>query len=224
MKNLLIVALILGIALAAFYTVDVKTDIYKADIQKLKMEKDSILDIVNEKNALIIDLHNQDDMLTQRLQDAKAKVKIVKVEVEKIVEVVKKYDSTDVAVFFNNRYPEAFNTSSDTLIPLKLPVLSEAAVDLIKYDISKEEIASLEHVIKIQDSSIVIKDSIITEQAGVQSLLKQTVNTQEKEISKWDLQYKTLSLENKRLKTRSKVFKVTAAAVIAGLAGILIAK
>ena len=224
MKNLLIVLLILGIAVAAFYTIDVKSDVYASEIQKLKMEKDSILDVVDEKNKLIISLHDQDQMLTERLQEAKARVKIVKVEVEKKVEVVKTYDSLDVAMYFNNRYPEASAVETDTLVPIKLPVLVDATGDLIRYDISKEEVASLEHVIDVQDSSIVIKDSIITEQVKVQDLLKQTVATQEREISKWDLQHKALSLENKKLKTRSKVFKVTAAAVIAGLAGILIAK
>jgi hypothetical protein len=224
MKNLLIVLLILGIAVAAFYTIDVKSDVYASEIQKLKMEKDSILDVVDEKNKLIISLHDQDQMLTERLQEAKARVKIVKVEVEKKVEVVKTYDSLDVAMYFNNRYPEASAVETDTLVPIKLPVLVDATGDLIRYDISKEEVASLEHVIDVQDSSIVIKDSIITEQVKVQDLLKQTVATQEREISKWDLQHKALSLENKKLKTRSKVFKTTAAAVIVGLAGILIIK
>jgi hypothetical protein len=224
MKNLLIALLIIGTAFLLFYRIDVKSDVYMSEIEKLKMEKDSILDIVDKKNEVIISLHNQDQLLTQRLQEAKAKVKIVKVEVEKQIEVVKTYDSLDVVRYFNNRYPESSEIDTDTLVSIKLPVLIDATGDLIKYDIGKEEISSLEYVVSVQDSSIVLKDSIITEQAKIQSLLKQTVATQEREISNWDLQYKVLSLENKKLKTRSKVFKVTAAAVMAGLAGILIAK
>jgi len=224
MKNLLIALLIIGTAFLLFYRIDVKSDVYMSEIEKLKMEKDSILDIVDKKNEVIISLHNQDQLLTQRLQEAKAKVKIVKVEVEKQIEVVKTYDSLDVVRYFNDRYPESSEIDTDTLVSIKLPVLIDATGDLIKYDIGKEEISSLEYVVSVQDSSIVLKDSIITEQAKIQSLLKQTVATQEREISNWDLQYKVLSLENKKLKTRSKVFKVTAAAVMAGLAGILIAK
>ena len=224
MKNLLITLLIVGIVFAVFYTVNINSHVYKFEIEKLKMEKDSILDIVDKKNEVIISLHDQDQLLTQRLQEAKAKVKIVKVEVEKQIEVVKTYDSLDVARYFNNRYPESSEIDTDTLVSIKLPVLIDATGDLIKYDISKEEISSLEYVVSVQDSSIVLKDSIITEQAKIQSLLKQTVATQEREISNWDLQHKVLSLENKKLKTRSKVFKVTAVAVMAGLAGILIAK
>lgn len=224
MKNLLIALLIIGTAFLLFYRIDVKSDVYMSEIEKLKMEKDSILDIVDKKNEVIISLHNQDQLLTQRLQEAKAKVKIVKVEVEKQIEVVKTYDSLDVVRYFNNRYPESSEIDTDTLVSIKLPVLIDATGDLIKYDIGKEEISSLEYVVSVQDSSIVLKDSIITEQSKIQSLLKQTVATQEREISNWDLQHKVLSLENKKLKTRSKVFKVTAVAVMAGLAGILIAK
>jgi len=224
MKNLLIALLIIGTAFLLFYRIDVKSDVYMSEIEKLKMEKDSILDIVDKKNEIIISLHDQDELLTQRLQEAKAKVKIVKVEVEKQIEVVKTYDSLDVVKYFNNRYPESSEIDTDTLVSIKLPVLIDATGDLIKYDIGKEEISSLEYVVSVQDSSIVLKDSIITEQAKIQSLLKQTVATQEREISNWDLQHKALSLENKKLKVRSKVFKVTAVAVMAGLAGILIAK
>lgn len=224
MKNLLIALLIIGTAFLLFYRIDVKSDVYMSEIEKLKMEKDSILDIIDKKNEIIISLHDQDELLTQRLQEAKAKVKIVKVEVEKQIEVVKTYDSLDVVRYFNNRYPESSEIDTDTLVSIKLPVLIDATGDLIKYDIGKEEISSLEYVVSVQDSSIVLKDSIITEQAKIQSLLKQTVATQEREISNWDLQHKALSLENKKLKVRSKVFKVTAVAVMAGLAGILIAK
>lgn len=224
MKNLLIALLIIGTAVLLFYRMDVKSNVYMSEIEKLKMEKDSILDIVDIKNETIVSLYNQDQLLTERLQEAKAKVKIVKVEVEKQLDIVKTYDSLDVVTYFNNRYPESSAIDTDTLVPIKLPVLIDATGDLVKYDISKEEIASLEYVINLQDTGAFIKDSIITEQAKIQSLLKQTINTQEREISNWDLQHKALSLENKKLKTRSKVFKVTAVAVMAGLAGILIAK
>jgi len=224
MKNLLIALLIVGTAFLLFYRMDVKSNVYMSEIEKLKMEKDSILGIVDIKNETIVSLYNQDQLLTQSLQEAKAKVKIVKVEVEKQIDIVKTYDSLDVVTYFNNRYPQSSAIDTDTLVPIKLPVLIDATEDLVRYDISKEEIASLEYVINLQDTSGFIKDSIITEQAKIQSLLKQTINTQEREISNWDLQHKALSLENKKLKTRSKVFKVTAVAVMAGLAGILIAK
>jgi hypothetical protein len=224
MKNLLIALLIVGTGFLLFYKINVKSDVYTSEIKKLKMEKDSILHIVDIKNETIVSLYNQDLLLTQRLQEAKAKVKIVKVEVEKEISIVKTYDSLDIVTYFNNRYPESSIIDTDTLIPIKLPVLIDATGDLVRYDISKEEIASLEYVINLQDSGAFIKDSIITEQSKIQSLLKQTINTQEREISNWDLQYKAVSLENKKLKVRSKVFKATAVAVMAGLAGILIAK
>jgi hypothetical protein len=220
------VAIIVVSVLLLYFTVDLNgcnpTDL-KEEITVLHSHNDSLEHVINVQDQNIIELNAKDYELTEQLQEAKENVKVVKVEVEKKVEVVKKYDSLEIAKFYLQRYPNEFN-SLDTLIPLNKLVLVSVASDLVQYDGAKEIIKLQDSSISIQDSKIKIKDSIITVMNGKEENYKGIITNKNTEIVVLNQVNKNLEKDNKKLKNKVKVVKVVGTIVLGGLIYTVLAK
>ena len=190
-------------------------------MDSLQKVNDSLFLVNKKADSVITELVAEDARLTDIIEDQKDNVKIIRQTVIKEVEIVKAADSLAIVKFFNDRYPEQAK-AVDTLIALNKPVLVFAATDLVKYDGAIKELVIKDSIITLQDNRINLKDSTIglykTKEANLQSII---VN-KDAAIEEWTKQYKSLSLQNKKLKLQSKFQKIGTLILAGGLAFVLI--
>lgn len=226
MKILKQVAIIVVSLLLLYFTVDFSgcnpTDL-KQEIEVLHVQNDSLEDVIVHQDQSIIEMNIKDVELGEELQKAKEKVKIVKVIVEKEVEVVKRYDSLELVKFYANRYPEQFKLV-DTLVPLNKQVLVTAASDLVEFDGAKKVIKLQDSSIAIQDEKIQVKDTIIYTMKQKEMNYKSLITNKNSEIVHLNSINKGLEKDNKKLKNKVKVAKIVGVLVLGGLTYSILAK
>lgn len=226
-KNWIIAAIAFVLVVSIVYiscdTLVLTPEKFKWELEALNKENDSLELAIGLKEAEVIELNKKDKELVEALQDEKSKVKIVKVIVEKKVEVVKRYDNLEIAKFYAERYPEEAQVE-DTLIPINRPTLVIAAEELIRYDGLQEEVVVKDNIISMQDDRITTKDSIIVIQSKMHKDLSKVVINKDIEIEKWNTQYTNLSKEYKKQRLRNKLTKVGSLVIVGGLTYLLLAK
>lgn len=194
---------------------------FKAALDSLHKENDSLKLKISEETALIDSLEYVDSALTYQIEHQKAKI----VKVTEFVDLSKKavdtYSEKELVASFNKRYPQDTTTNP---LPLAQPVLVSAAKDLIELDGVKQIIEIKDSVIGLQESRIATKDTIINVYASKEQSYIKLVDNKDLEISKWSEQNKKLQLENKKLKFKSKFQRIVTAAAIGGLTFILVSK
>lgn len=195
----------------------------KAKLNVLESYNDSLERENKLRDQDIILLNAKSYELTEKLQEAQEKVKIIKVQVEKRVEVVKKYDSSEVAKFYLQRYPNEFNFP-DTLIPLNKLVLVSAASELVEYDGAKQIMELQDSSISLLGQDVKVKDSIISVMNGKELNYKGIINNKNTEIVVLNQVNKNLEKDNKKLKNKVKVVKVVGTVVLGGLIYSILAK
>ena len=128
-------------------------------------------------------------------------------QITKRIEVVRAADSSAIVKFFNERYPLEAELE-DTLVPINKPVLTEVAVDLVRFDGALKEIVIKDSIIQNQSTRINLKDSTITLYKSKEANLQAVIGNKDIAIEEWNKQYKSLQLQNKKLKFQAKLQKV----------------
>lgn len=190
-------------------------------LDSLQNVNDSLLNLNKASDSLIDELAAQEIRLNDIIDAQKASVKVIREIVYKEVEVIRDADSAAIARFYNLRYPDQA-LAPDTLISLNKPVLVEAAADLIKYDGAVKEIALKDSIITSQDTRINLKDSTISLFKSKEANLNTIIGNKDLAINEWTKQYKSLQLQNKKLKFQAKLQKVATIVFAGGLAYMLI--
>lgn len=185
-------------------------------LDSLDRVNDSLILQNKKADSLITELVAEDIKLTDLLEEEKNKVKVIHDVVIKEVEVVRAADSLGIVKFFNTRYNSKASLP-DTLIPLNKPVLVEAAADLVKYDGAVKEIAVKDSMIALQDIRINLKDSTISLFKTKESNLQAVIGNKDLAIEEWTKQYKSLQIQNKKLKLQSKFQKIGTLLLAGGL-------
>lgn len=220
------VSIIIVCLFLLYFSVDLNgcnpTDL-KKEIEVLHVQNDSLSREINLQDQKIIEMNAKDFELTEQLQEAKEKVKVVKVVVEKKVEVIKKYDSSEIAKFYAERYPNEFSYP-DTLVPLTKLVLVSAASDLTEFDATKHIVQLQDSAIAIQDKKLELKDSIITIMGNKEVNYKGLIYNKDTEINVLSVMNTKLEKDNKKLKNKLKVVKAVGVVVLGGLTYSILAK
>lgn len=220
------IAIIVVCILLLYFTVDIggcNPKDLKQEIEVLHVQNDSLEGVIVQQDHSIIEMNIRDVELSEQLQEAKEKVKVVKVVVEKEVEVVKKYDSLELVKFYAKRYPEQFKII-DTLVPLNKGVLVTVASNLVEYDGAKKVIQLQDSSIALQEQKLQIKDTIIYTMKEKENNYKSLVSNKNKEIVNLNEINRSLEKDNKKLKNKVKVAKIVGAIVLGGLTYSLLAK
>lgn len=176
----------------------------KGEIEVLHRTNDSLETEIGIKDHEIEVMYEIDSTLTQELHEAKEKVKVVKIYVEKEIQKVKEFDSSQVTKFYTERYPEESKVK-DTLISLAKPVLVSAAAELVEFDGAKQIIQVQDSIVTIQDKKIGVRDSVITLMRSKEGDYKSIISNKDLEINNWLQQNKLLNKENSKLKKKLKV-------------------
>jgi hypothetical protein len=222
LKKILLIAVL---ATIGYFLFSLGSSISKADF-KTKLDS---LDKVNDSLVLenlrddsaIIELRDLDLDLQYRLDHQKAKVITIEHWIDSSKAKVDSYTEHELITSFNNRYP------SDTVtnpLPLAQPVLVSAAKDLVELDGTKEKLVIKDSVIALQESRITLKDSTINLFVSKEGRYKAIIGNKDQAIAEWSKQYNLVSLENKKLKVKSKFQRITTYIIVGGLTYTLLAK
>lgn len=203
-KPTLLIAVILTVVYLCFDLTGCNPKDLKGEIVVLHRTNDSLADEIEIKNHEIEILYQLDSVLEGDLEEAKNKVKVVKVYVQKEVERVKKFDTSQVTKFYTERYPEE-SKAKDTLISLAKPVLISAAAELVELDGAKQIIQAQDSIVSIQDKKIGVRDSIITLMRSNEVDYKSIISNKDLEINNWLQQNKILNKQNNKLKKKMKI-------------------
>lgn len=190
-------------------------------IDSLELVNDSLLSLNKSSDSLIDQLAAEELRLNDIIDAQKASVQIIREIVYKEIEVIRDADSAALVKFYNLRYPNQA-LAPDTSIALNKPVLVEAAADLIKYDGAVKEITVKDSIITSQDVKINLKDSAIILYKSKEANLNTIIGNKDLAIEEWNKQYKSLQLQNKKLKFQAKMHKVATIIFAGGLAYVLV--
>lgn len=222
LKKILLIA---ALASIGYFLFSLGSSITQADF-KTKLDS---LDKVNDSLVLenlrddsaIVELRDLDLDLQYRLDHQKTKVVTIEHWIDSSKAKVDSYTEHELITSFNNRYP------SDTVtnpLPLAQPVLVSAAKDLVELDGTKEKLIIKDSVIALQESRITLKDSTISLFVNKEGRYKAIIGNKDQAIAEWSKQYNLVSLENKKLKIRSKFQRITTYIIVGGLTYTLLAK
>ena len=194
---------------------------FNEKLDSLQKVNDSLIHENKVSDSIITELVAEDIRLNDIIDDQTGRIKVIHDTVTKRIEVVRAADSSAIVKFFNERYPLEAELE-DTLIPINKPVLTEVAVDLVKYDGAVKEIAVKDSIIQNQSTRINLKDSTITLYKSKEANLQAVVGNKDVAIEEWNKQYKSLQLQNKKLKFQAKLQKVATILFAGGLTYMLI--
>lgn len=222
LKKILLIA---ALASIGYFLFSLGSSITQADF-KTKLDS---LDKVNDSLVLenlrddsaIVELRDLDLDLQYRLDHQKTKVVTIEHWIDSSKAKVDSYTEHELITSFNNRYP------SDTVtnpLPLAQPVLVSAAKDLVELDGTKEKLIIKDSVIALQESRITLKDSTISLFVNKEGRYKAIIGNKDQAIAEWSKQYNLVSLENKKLKIRSRFQRITTYIIVGGLTYTLLAK
>lgn len=222
LKKILLIA---ALAVIGYFLFSLGSSITQADF-KTKLDS---LDKVNDSLVLenlrddsaIVELRDLDLDLQYRLDHQKTKVVTIEHWIDSSKAKVDSYTEHELITSFNNRYP------SDTVtnpLPLAQPVLVSAAKDLVELDGTKEKLIIKDSVIALQESRITLKDSTISLFVNKEGRYKAIIGNKDQAIAEWSKQYNLVSLENKKLKIRSRFQRITTYIIVGGLTYTLLAK
>ena len=222
-KALLVIGTVLLIAII-LYQGSSKSDqaeSFRTTLDSLYKQNDSLQASIANKSTVIDSLEVLDSALIDKLANQKPKVITITKFVDSSKSAIDTYTEQELISSFNKRYPE--DTSSN-LLALAQPVLKSAAKDLVELDGEKELSSLKDSIITIQEERINLKDATIYEYVGKEENYKGIIVNKNLEIKTWNDQYDQLQKENKKLKKRSKIQKITASIIAGTLAILLIVK
>jgi hypothetical protein len=214
-KTIAIIVIILAVLYIAFdkYTgfVEDKTHLAKQD--SLVHAVDS-LNAELIKDSLVIDsLEFVDILLTDRLEIARNKVRVITKYVDSSKAAIDSYTEHELITSFNTRYPADTITNP---LPLAQPVLVAVAKDLVELDGAKQQLIAKDTIINLAEMRIIVKDSIIGKYVSKENTYKGIVKNQDIQINDWKNQYNKLVIDNKKLKVKGKLGAIKG--VIVGVA------
>ena len=195
------------------------SDEFKAKQDSLVAAVDSMKLSIVKDDAVIDSLNQVDSTLQWKLAHQKAKVVVIDHWVDSSKGKIDTYSEHELIASFNNRYPKDTVTNP---LPLAQPVLVSAAKDLVELDGAKEKLVIKDTIIVGLESRVALKDSVIVKFQSKEETYKNIFSNQETQIQDWKDQFKKLQLQNAKLKTQSKFFKVGSFVVVGGLAYLLL--
>lgn len=195
------------------------TNEFKAKQDSLVHAVDSMKLSIVKDDAVIDSLNQVDSVLQWKLAHQKTKVVVIDHWVDSSKGKIDTYTEHELVSSFNNRYPKDTITNP---LPLAQPVLVAAAKDLVELDGAKEKLIIKDTIIVGLESRITIKDSVIVKFESKEKTYQGIMLNQETQIQDWKDQFKKLQLQNAKLKTQSKFFKVGSFVVVGGLAYLLL--
>lgn len=224
MKKALLVTgtvLLIGIIIYQGNSKSNQAESFKATLDSLHKQNDSLEASINSKDDVIDSLAVLDSALVDKLAHQKPKVVTVVKFVDSSKSAIDTYSEQELISSFNQRYPE--DTTSN-LLALAQPVLKSAAKDLVEFDGEKQLSALKDSVITIQEERLTLKENTIREYVAKEENYKGIIINKNVEIKTWNDQYDQLQKENTKLKKRSKIQKIVSSVVAGTLAILLIVK
>lgn len=214
-KTIAIIVIILAVLYIAFdkYTGFVEDKVHLAKQDSLVHAVDS-LNAELIKDSLVIDsLEFVDILLTDKLEIAKNKVKVITKYVDSSKAAIDSYTEHELITSFNTKYPADTITNP---LPLAQPVLVAVAKDLVELDGAKQQLIAKDTIINLAEMRIIVKDSIIGKYVSKENTYKGIVKNQDIQINDWKNQYNKLVIDNKKLKVKGKLGAIKG--VIVGVA------
>jgi hypothetical protein len=194
---------------------------FKTKLDSLDKVNDSLV-IENQKDdEAIAELSIQDSILKYKMSHQKARVITIDHWIDSSKGKIDTYTEHELITSFNSRYPQDTVTNP---LPLAQPVLVSAAKDLVELDGAKEKLIVKDSVITLQESRLTLKDSTINLFINKEGRYKAIIGNKDQAIAEWSKQYNLISLENKKLKVRSKFQRITTYIIVGGLTYTLLAK
>jgi len=194
---------------------------FKTKVDSLYKVNDSLV-IENQKDdEAIAELSIQDSILKYKMSHQKARVITIDHWIDSSKGKIDTYTEHELITSFNNRYPQDTVTNP---LPLAQPVLVSAAKDLVELDGAKEKLIVKDSVITLQESRLTLKDSTINLFINKEGRYRAIIGNKDQAIAEWSKQYNLVSLENKKLKVRSKFQRITTYIIVGGLTYTLLAK
>jgi hypothetical protein len=222
LKKIVIVAVLALVGYTLFSLGGLTTETnFKTKLDSLDKVNDSLV-LENQKDdEVIAELNIQDSILKYRVSHQKARVITIDHWVDSSKGKIDTYTEHELITSFNNRYPQDTVTNP---LPLAQPVLVSAAKDLVELDGTKEKLVIKDSVITLQESRLILKDSTINLFINKEGRYKAIIGNKDQAIAEWSKQYNLVSLENKKLKVRSKFQRITTYIIVGGLTYTLLAK
>jgi hypothetical protein len=194
---------------------------FKTKLDSLDKVNDSLV-IENQKDdEAIAELCIQDSILKYKMSHQKARVITIDHWIDSSKGKIDTYTEHELITSFNSRYPQDTVTNP---LPLAQPVLVSAAKDLVELDGTKEKLIIKDSVITLQESRLTLKDSTINLFINKEGRYRAIIGNKDQAIAEWSKQYNLVSLENKKLKVRSKFQRITTYIIVGGLTYTLLAK
>jgi hypothetical protein len=194
---------------------------FKTKLDSLDKVNDSLV-IENQKDdKAIAELSIQDSILKYKMSHQKARVITIDHWIDSSKGKIDTYTEHELITSFNNRYPQDTVTNP---LPLAQPVLVSAAKDLVELEGAKEKLIVKDSVITLQESRLTLKDSTINLFINKEGRYRAIIGNKDQAIAEWSKQYNLVSLENKKLKVRSKFQRITTYIIVGGLTYTLLAK
>lgn len=194
---------------------------FKTKLDSLDKVNDSLV-IENQKDdEAIAELSMQDSILKYKMSHQKARVITIDHWIDSSKGKIDTYTEHELITSFNSRYPQDTVTNP---LPLAQPVLVSAAKDLVELEGAKEKLIVKDSVITLQESRLTLKDSTINLFINKEGRYRAIIGNKDQAIAEWSKQYNLVSLENKKLKVRSKFQRITTYIIVGGLTYTLLAK
>jgi hypothetical protein len=118
------------------------------------------------------------------------------------------YTPTQVDQFFINRYQSEYQEQTKDTTHLPIPVAKAAIIDIKTLDKTKEALAITDSLVKVLDSTIVNKDTIISTLRAKETNYLAIDKNRIEQNDNYKIEVDGLQLDNKRLKTNVRKQKI----------------
>jgi len=189
-------------------------DNFKVKLDSLYKVNDSLFTDNKRGESIIMALSELNSNLLDKVKQQKAKVIRVDHWIDSSKGKIDTYTEPELVSSFNKRYPK---DTVSTPIPIAKPVLVSVAKDLVELDGTKEKLVIKDSVIALQESQLSLKDSIITLYVNKEGRYKAIIGNKDQAIDEWNKQYNSAIVENKKLKSKSKLQRVASYIIIGSL-------